>query len=188
MIAFIKGKILSKGENFVVLETGGVGYKIFCIPSIAEMAAGTEISLHTYMHVREDAQQLFGFKTEDQLDFFELLITVSGVGPKMALAILSAGDPETIKQAISAQDPAMFTKIGGVGKKTAEKIILELKDKLGISKAAIRASGSGSEDLIMALENLGYSNREIKEAITKLDHNLPTEQKLRQALKILSKK
>ena len=131
---------------------------------------------------------LYGFATAEELGFFELLITVSGVGPKVALSILSAQNIAMVKDAIAAQDAALFTKIGGVGKKTAEKIILELRDKV-FSGSAPTAVGSprSSDDLLAALENLGYSSREIKEVLAKLDQSLPTEDKLRQALKLLSR-
>ena len=187
MLAYIKGKIIAKGENFAVLENGGIGYKVFTTPKVLEAAIGAELALHTYMQVREDFQGLFGFPSAAELAFFELLITVSGVGPKMALTILSAENTDLIKQAISNQDTAVFSKIGGVGKKTAEKIILELKEKMGASAAGGTGAAGSSGDIINALENLGYSNKEIKEAISKLDHSLPAEAKLRQALKILGR-
>jgi|SRR5579872_1864501 len=186
MIAYLKGKIISKGENYVVLENNGVGYKVFTTPKILEMPIATELELYTYLQVREDAQVLFGFSNPADLQFFELLITVSGVGPKLALSILSAENTELVKQAISTQDSAIFTRIGGIGKKTAEKIILELKEKMGalqLDKGAAKNSG----DVINALENLGYSNKEIKEVLAKLDHSLSSEEKLRQALKILGR-
>lgn len=186
MIGYISGKIIGKTESYVLVQTGGIGYRVFGTPKIFEKEFGTEISLHTYLQVREDAMNLFGFETAAELNFFELLITVSGVGPKMALAVLSAGDMDLIKGAIVAQDAAVFTKIGGVGKKTAERIIVELKEKLG-SGVAVNLGGAGkSDDLLNALESLGYSNREIKEVLGKLDHSLPQEEKLRQALKLLS--
>jgi len=151
-----------------------------------DKAIGSDIEVHTFLQVREDALNLFGFETAAELGFFELLITVSGVGPKMAMAVLSAGDIELIKDAIAAQDLAMFTKIGGVGKKTAERIIVELKEKIGSISSGGSVRTGGSDDLLSALEGLGYSGREIKEVLAKLDHNLPSEERLRQALKYLS--
>lgn len=186
MIAYLKGKIIGKGESFVVLENGGIGYKVFTTPKVLERELGSELALHSYMQVREDAQALFGFLEQADLDFFELLITVSGVGPKMALSILCAENTELIKQAISDQDAAVFTRIGGVGKKTAEKIIVELKEKMG-AVAINKRSAKDSGELIAALEGLGYSNREIKEVLAKLDHAASPEEKLRQALKILGR-
>ena len=188
MIASIKGKITAKKDNFLVLEANGVGYKIFTTPKVLENELGVELLLHTYTQVREDAMALFGFALPSDLDFFELLITVSGVGPKMALSILSLDNTEMIKSAIANSDAAVFTKIGGVGKKTAEKIILELKDKIGDLGAVGTAAGhENSDQLLAALENFGYSNKEIKEVLKKLDLSLPAEEKLRQALKFLAK-
>jgi len=186
MIAYIKGKVLAKGESYAVIENSGIGYKVFTTPKVLETAVGADLALHTYLQVREDAQTLFGFLNIADLQFFELLITVSGVGPKMALSILAAENTDLIKQAISTQDAAIFTRIGGVGKKTAEKIILELKEKMGAIEID-RSSAGSSGDIIAALEGLGYSSREIKEVLGKLDHALPAEEKLRQALKMLGR-
>lgn len=187
MIAYIKGRVISKAENYLVLENAGIGYKVFTTPAVLETPIGNIVELHTYLQVREDAQVLFGFASTADLAFFELLITVSGVGPKMALSILAAENTDLIKQAIAQQDAAVFTKIGGVGKKTAEKIILELKEKMGSVGGGAFVGGKNSSDLITALENLGYSGNEIKNAITKIDHSLSPEEKLRQALKILGR-
>lgn len=186
MIAYLKGKVISRGENYLVLETGGVGYKIFTTPKLLATPLNTEIEVHTYMNVREDAQQLFGFDSPADLAFYEMLLSVSGVGPKGALSILSAENTELIKNAIASQDVAIFTKIGGVGKKTAEKIIVELKNKIGADGVVHSGDGS-SEDLLLALESLGYSNREIKEVLGKLDPSQTLQEKMRHALKLLSK-
>ncbi len=183
MIASIKGKVVGKGGNYVVLEANGIGYKLFVVPRIIETDLDQELYLHTFMQVREDAMNLFGFSSAAELAFFEMLISVSGVGPKMALSVLAAGDMDLIKQAIITQDSAIFTRISGVGKKTAERIIVELKEKLGSN--ADMAIATDSSDVLTALESLGYSNREIKEVLGKLDHNLSSEEKLRQALKML---
>lgn len=183
MISYISGKIINKTEFSIVLENNGIGYKIFTTPKVLEISIGSNAALYTYLHVREDALVLFGFENLDDLNFFELLITVNGVGPKMALSILSAGSSDLVKQAIVAQDAAIFTKIGGVGKKTAEKIILELKEKVAsISNVSVHAK---SDDLLDALEALGYSDREIKDILPQIDYALPVEDKIRQALKFL---
>jgi Holliday junction DNA helicase RuvA len=189
MIASLRGKIIAKDLNSLVVETGGIGYKVLCTLGLAASSQlHQEIHLHTYLQVREDAFVLFGFVEQAELDFFELLITVSGVGPKMALSVLSAGNSEMVKEAIAAEDVAVFTKIGGVGRKTAEKIIVELKEKVGALGYAREAGGAaGSDDLLMALEQLGYSLREIKEVLPKLERDASAEIRLRQALKLLSK-
>ncbi|TSC66005.1 MAG: holliday junction ATP-dependent DNA helicase RuvA [Candidatus Doudnabacteria bacterium Gr01-1014_77] len=185
MIGYIKGKIIGKNEQSLLLENNGIGYRVFSTPQVLTIDIGQEIELHTHLQVREDAFNLFGFQSPAELAFFELLTTVSGVGPKVALSVLSAGDLELIKGAIVSQDAAVFTKVGGVGKKTAERIIMELKEKLS---GSFTVTGLGkSDDLLGALEQLGYSVREIKEVLNKIDHTLPTEEKLKQALKYLGK-
>lgn len=185
MIGYIKGRLIGKEESTILLENNGIGYVVVTVPAVMEREIGSELELYTYLQVREDALNLFGFLSKMELSFFELLITVSGVGPKMALTILSSGETDLIKQAIVSEDIAVFTKIGGVGKKTAERIVVELKDKLGLLGTG-SARLAGSEDLLMALENLGYSRKEIKDVLSKLDHSLTSEEKLRQALKLLS--
>jgi holliday junction DNA helicase RuvA len=186
MIGYIKGRLISKEEGSVLLENNGIGYLVATVPSVLGREVGSELELYTYLQVREDALNLFGFLSKAELSFFELLITVSGVGPKMALTILSSGENDLIKQAIVNGDIAIFTKIGGVGKKTAERIVVELKDKLAVLSDGSSVNVSGSEDLLFALENLGYSKKEIKEVLAKLDHSQSSEEKLRHALKLLS--
>ncbi len=187
MISHIFGKIIGKGAQHIVLENSGIGYKIFTPPRILELAIGAEARLHTYFCVREDGFSLYGFDSAADLELFELLITVNGVGPKVALSILSSGASDFVRKAISAQDPAVFTKISGVGKKTAEKIILELKDKVGGGFGA--DSGAGSQkygDILSALEGLGYTSREIKKVLPEIDSSLSDEDKIKQALKLLA--
>jgi holliday junction DNA helicase RuvA len=186
MIGYIKGRIIGKDESHILVETNGIGYLVSTVPAVLEKEIGSEAEVFTYLQVREDALNLFGFLTKAELSFFELLISVSGVGPKMALTILSSGENDLIKQAIVSEDIAVFTKIGGVGRKTAERIVVELKEKLGALTHSEGMHATGSEDLLLALENLGYSRKEIKDVLVKLDHSLNSEEKLRQALKLLS--
>jgi Holliday junction DNA helicase RuvA len=179
MISYLKGTILEKGLNYLILENQGIGYKVFVTPEALESKIGEAVSLYTYMKVSDDGQALFG------LPFFEMLITVSGVGPKVALAILSAARVEAVQQAIANQDAAIFTRISGVGLKTAEKIIVELKNKVGILQTA---SGlTASSDVFDALLALGYGQREVREAVNKIDHSLPQGEQLKAALKLLGK-
>ena len=186
MISYLKGKILEKGLTYIILEANNIGYKVFVTPQALDNKIGDEVSLYTYMKVAEDGQSLFGVPDFNTLQFFEMLITVSGVGPKVALAILSASPVDTIKQAIANQDTAVFTRISGVGTKTAERIIVELKSKVGILETA---PGLGaSSDVFDALLSLGYNQREAREVINKVDHNLPQGEQLKQALKMLGKK
>ncbi len=185
MISYLKGKILEKTTNFVILENQGIGYKVFVTPETLETGIGQEISLYTYQKISDDGHFLYGLPNFATLQFFEMLISVSGVGPKVALGILSSAKTGIIEQAIGNQDPEIFTRMSGVGKKTAERIILELKNK--VSTLGI-ASNTGGSDIFDALVALGYKNYEVREAIQKLDTSLSTEQQLKEALKLLSNK
>jgi Holliday junction DNA helicase RuvA len=189
MIASLRGTVIAKELNSLVLETGGVGYRVLATPEVVAAAqVGEALFLHTYLQVREDAMVLFGFTTQAEQAFFELLISVSGVGPKMALTVLSSGNADMVKDAIAAGDVAVFTKIGGVGRKTAEKIIVELKDKIGALGYGVGVSAGGDSDMVLAaLEQFGYSAREIKEILPKLDHAATAEDRIRQALKLLGR-
>jgi len=182
MISFLKGKVLEKGLTYIILENQGVGYKVFVTPEVLQKASGEEIALYTYMKVADDGQSLFGLLDFASLQFFELLITVSGVGPKMALAILSAGQVESVKQAIANQDAGMFTRISGIGSKTAERIIVDLKNKVGAADGK-----SGGSEIFDALLALGYNQREVREVINKIDSGKPQDQQLKQALQFLGK-
>lgn len=184
MISFLKGKIIEKTTTFLILENQGLGYKVFVTPEILEKPLNSELSLYTYLKSSDDGQTLYGLPDFSTLQFFEMLITVSGVGPKVALGILSAAKPATIEQAIANADAEMFTRMSGVGKKTAERIILELKSKVGSLGVA---SPVGTSDIYDALINLGYSAKEVREALQKLDSNSSTEEQLKLALKLLGK-
>lgn len=183
MIAFLKGKILEKGLTYLIVENQGIGYKVFVTPETLAKSVGDEVALYTYHKVAEDGQALFGLPDFSSLQFFELLITVSGVGPKMALTILSSGPAESIRQAIANQDAAIFTRISGIGSKTAERIIVDLKNKVGIGDGA-----TGSSEIFDALLALGYNQREVREVTNKLDHTKSQEQQLKAALQMLAKK
>jgi Holliday junction DNA helicase RuvA len=182
MISYLKGTILEKGLTYIILENGGIGYKIFVTPETLQVPAGYNVALFTYHKVSDDGQSLFGLTDFNTLQFFELLITVSGVGPKVALAILSAARVDAVRQAIANQDAGVFTRISGVGLKTAEKIIVELKNKVTGDK-----SQATSSDVFDALLALGYGQREVREAVNKLDGSLSQQAQLKQALKLLGK-
>lgn len=129
MIAYLQGIIIEKTLQYIILENQGIGYKIFVTPEVSERSVGDKVSLYIYHKISDDGQSLYGVVDFSALQFFEMLITVSGVGPKVALAILSSARVDATKQAIANQDSAVFTRISGVGNKTAERIILELKTK-----------------------------------------------------------
>ena len=160
MIAHLRGRLLSKTPQTVVVEAAGVGYEVtISIPTFTALPAeGTEVALLIYTHVREDALALFGFMSRTEKKLFEKLLSISGIGPKLAVTVLSGLPPERLISAIHAQDHATLTRIPGVGKKTAERIVLELKDKLeelGPTPVAGVATPV-SEDVLSAMVNLGY--------------------------------
>mgnify|MGYP001582516561 CR=1 FL=1 len=185
MISYLKGKILQKTGQYLILENGGIGYKVLVPAEILEQALGTEIELYIHHKSSDDGQTLFGMTSFDSLLFFELLITVTGVGPKMALTIISSSKLDILEQAIINQDIDIFTKMGGVGKKTAERIILELKNKM--SGGILLQSSGPSSDLYDALVSLGYNPREIREAVGKVDSSLDTSTQIKEALKLIGR-
>jgi Holliday junction DNA helicase RuvA len=188
MIGSIKGKIILKTEKFLIVETNGVGYKISVSPDVLSKAkkTGEEISFWIHTHVREDTLDLYGFLERKELEFFEMLINVSGIGPRSALAILGIVSIETLRKAIGTGDTSYLTKISGIGKKTAEKIIIELRDKIGEEKGG--SSLQGELDALEALKSLGYSQSEAREALKKVSPDTNTNTKIREALKILGGK
>ncbi len=194
MIYSLKGSLGLKGENFAVVEVGAgaVGLKVFLTKRTLENLPkiGSLIKLFCFLNVKEDALELYGFLSEEEKDFFELLLTVNGVGPKSALAVLEVDDFKNLEAAIGENRPDLFTRASGVGKKTAERIILELGGKIKnlaapgtIKKMEIDA------DLVEALASLGYRKEAAKSALSKVDKkiNVPQE-RLKEALKILAAK
>jgi holliday junction DNA helicase RuvA len=188
MIGSIRGKIILKTEKSLLVETAGVGYKISVSPDVLSKAGktGEEIFLFIHTHVREDVFDLYGFLSKEELEFFEMLINVSGIGPRSALAILGITSTETLRRAISTGDTGYLTKVSGIGKKTAEKIVIELRDKMG--KELSGSSLQGELDALEALKSLGYSQNEAREALKKVSSDANTNAKIREALKILGGK
>ncbi len=188
MIGSIRGKIILKTEKFLLVETGGIGYKINASVDVLSKVkkTGEEIMLFVHTHVREDAFDLYGFLDRTELEFFEMLLNVSGIGPRSALAILSIASIETLRKAIATSDISYLTKISGIGKKTAEKIVIELRDKVGTE---LEGSSLQVElDALLALKSLGYSQNEAREALKKVSPEANTNDKIREALKILGGK
>ncbi len=188
MIGSIKGKIILKTEKFLILETVGVGYKINVSPDTLSkiQKQDKEVFFFVHTHVREDTLDLYGFLEYPELEFFEMLISVSGIGPKGALTILGVTSIETLRKAIGTGDTSYLTKISGIGRKTAEKIVLELRDKMGEEKKG--TSLQGELDAMEALKSLGYPQSEIREALKKVSPDANTNAKIREALKILGGK
>ncbi len=170
MIAHLRGRLIAKHPNQAIVEAGGVGYDVtISVPTFSDLpAAGAEIALHIHTHVREDAIALFGFLRPEEKQLFEKLISVSGIGPKLAITILSGMAAAEMVRAIRGNDVARLTRIPGIGKKTAERMVLELRDKLehfGATPAAPPVSPV-EEDVISALLNLGYQRAAAERALT----------------------
>lgn len=176
MIAQLRGRILHKGPGEVVLDVGGVGYRVAIPVSTFYRLAdvGSEARLLTHTHVREDALALYGFLTSEEQELFELLIDVAGVGPRLAVNILSGIEAPELVQALRASDVARLTRIPGVGKKTAERLVVELKEKAQRLAAGVAATSGAApattlkEDLVSALANLGYSRPEAEKGVERV--------------------
>lgn len=173
MIAHLRGKLISKQPNQAIVEAAGVGYDVtISIPTFSDLpAVGTEVALFIHTHVREDALALFGFLRAQEKQLFEKLISVSGIGPKLAITILSGMQAEAMVAAIKGNNVALLTRIPGIGKKTAERMVLELRDKLeGFGVAAQAAAASPvEEDVVSALVNLGYNRALVEKAVSRMD-------------------
>jgi Holliday junction DNA helicase RuvA len=187
MIARIRGRPVSLDAEGLVVEVSGVGYRLFATPSAVRMAEGVdEVALETHLHVREDALQLFGFAEPGERQLFEQLLGVSGVGPKVALAIVSGYSPAELRRAIAREDAALFQTIPGIGKKTAQRVMLELKEKIA-PLAAVEAPhlGAGDGHVVArdALVELGYTAAEAEQRLAATDPDLPPAERVRQALR-----
>lgn len=187
MISLLKGTIELNTDKYVVVDVGGVGYKVFISGNTFKNLPkkGEKVKLYTHLHVREDAMELYGFLTREELEFFELLISISGIGPKGALNILTVASVDTLKRAIVNEESSILTKVSGIGKKTAEKIILELKNKVGDEYLG---KGVSESEAIDALMSLGYKLQESREALKKVPKNIEgVENRVREALKLLGR-
>jgi len=197
MISRLTGTIIHADTRFLIIDVGGVGYKIYTTAGVLEKPVRPghpggnlkdTVTFWTYLAVREDALDLYGFPTKDELEFFELLIGISGIGPKSALGILNVTNPATIRKAVATEDPTYLHKTSGISKKNAEKIVLELKNKLVISGEETDAAHHYGSDSLEALIALGYAEREAREALKKVPKDITeTSECVKHALKILSK-
>ncbi len=194
MIAELEGIISWRNEQYMVVMAGGVGYKVRVTPETLDKLAGTgvddKVRLCTYLAVRDDALDLYGFLDREALELFEHLISVTGIGPKTAMGILALASVSTLRGAIATGEPGHLTKISGIGKKNAEKIVMELKDKFSDERFKSDLYQDES-DAVEALKSLGYSERESREALKKIDKKVAasgsTSDKLKAALKLLGK-
>jgi Holliday junction DNA helicase RuvA len=181
MIARITGTVVETFEKGLVVETGGIGYAIF---TPAVFPVGAVCTIHTHLVVREDAHELYGFETAEEKSFFSTLIGVSGVGPKTALGMLSLYPLGELARSIKEGDAKTISMVPGIGKKTAEKIVIDLKDKMG---AYAIAAGGVHHDLVDALISLGYKDHQVRPILSDIDASLPIERQITQALQLLQK-
>ena len=183
MIARLRGKAVASTPEGLILDVGGVGYLVAATPTAVRKADGVEeATIETYLHVREDVMQLYGFADRHERELFVQLLTVNGIGPKVALAIVSGSPVEELRRAIVREDTARFVAIPGIGKKTAERIVLELKEKLGpVETLAAAATG----DIVArdALVELGWTPLDAERALLDVDDTLPVEEQVRIALR-----
>ena len=198
MFAYIKGSLEQKSNNYVVIDVGGIGYKIFMATKAIEALGeiGEIVKVHTHYYVREDNISLYGFNTSEELRMFELLLQVSGIGAKSAIAMLSEISPSSFALAVISDDISQLVKIPGIGKKTAARIVLELKDKLKTEEAITKAeevklsitNEEETSEAIAALQVLGYTKREIEKALENVDtKKLQLEEIIKQGLKNLAR-
>jgi len=187
MISYLSGEIVFEKSQFIIVSVHGCGYKISVLPTL-ENRVGNKINLFTHQNLREDCSDLYGFKSYEELELFEKLISVSGVGPKVGMSIMSVAPVEKIIQSISGEDSKFFESVSGVGKKAAVKIILELKNKISGEKFSGKIGAGNLQDVYDGLETLGYKKNEIDQIIGGLPKELITsEEKIRWCLKNLSK-
>lgn len=188
MIASLNGTITHRFDPYIIVTVNGVGYKVYgAFAVLAKATVGSEITVCTYTHVREDLLELYGFSSFTDLHLFEQLIGVSGIGPKTAIGIFSLGSSSEIISAIMSGDVAFFSSVPRLGKKNAQKIIIELKNKIG-SSAELDLSESGdSMEVITVLKSFGYSQKEAEQAAATVKDTPTTEEKIRLALKYLGK-
>ncbi|HEV7391273.1 MAG TPA: Holliday junction branch migration protein RuvA [Burkholderiales bacterium] len=190
MIGRIAGTLVAKHPPQIMVDVHGVGYELdvpmstlYQLPS-----TGSEVTLLTHLIVREDAHQLYGFASEGERTLFRKLLKISGVGARTALSVLSGMSVADVKNAVAQQDSGRFTRVPGIGKKTAERLLLELKDKLDIAIVAVpAAAAAASSDVINALLALGYNDKEAQFAVKNLESSVSVTEGIRQALKVLSK-
>lgn len=190
MIGFIEGEVRAIRLSHTIVMAGGVGYKVFATKeTLARLKEGSGVALWTYLAVRENGLDLYGFAGEDELRFHELLLTVSGIGPKSALSILDIATVETLRSAIAGGNASYLTKVSGIGKKTAEKIVLELKDKVGLAADTSTRVLSGDAEALEAMKALGYSQAEARDVLRQVPSSIEgSSARLREALRLLGSK
>jgi len=192
MISYLRGKVINKSLNYAIIEVANIGYQVFAGENfLNELKINSEVEVYTHHQVREEASDLYGFKNMEDLELFELLLTVSGVGPKSALGVISMASANDIKEAIIRGDANLLTKVSGIGKKTAERLVLELKTKVlrGSASAGLESPSLMGSDEIDALMSLGYSLNEARSAFNLVDPSIiDSGERVKAALKKMAKK
>lgn len=190
MIAYLEGTLVFRGTRFVIINIGGVGYKVFASQEALKKMPekNNPVKLFTHLYVRENAMELYGFPTLTELDFFGMLIAISGIGPKSAIGILGIASVDTLKRAIASGETKYLTKVSGIGRKTAEKILIELREKIGSPDTFSPGFLEAESDAIEALVSLGFRAQEAREALRKVPDTIQeTPKRISEALKILGR-
>lgn len=190
MIGRLRGTLAGRSPTAILIDVGGVGYEVLVTPRTQVELPGTgeEIVVHTHLQGREDGIALYGFPSEAERNLFRVLITATGVGPKLALAILGTMTVVEVRRAVAAEDVDALTVVPGVGKRSAQKLVLELKPKLEDSEADVIEGSGANAQLRQALESLGYTSVEIRDVSSSIDHSLPVAEQIRAALQALSRR
>jgi len=191
MIAQLHGELYARGEDWVIVQVGGIGFRVHVPTSIVEELGdmGEKVRLYTHLLVRDDALSLYGFATSDQLELFELLLGVTGIGPRSALGLLSSTSPETLRLAIAQEDVEVLVRVPGIGRKTASRLILELKGQIDLSRLGLSGEAKLSPEqaeLLEVLTSLGYTTAEARAAVAALPpeaRDQPLEERIRLALR-----
>lgn len=190
MIAHVRGTVSEKFSNSLIIDVGGVGYEVqVSLGDYEKAVLDTELKLHTYHHIREQSEELYGFSSLTAKKLFEMLITVQSIGPKAALAILGLGDAEMVRNAVANSDSDFIQKASGVGKKTAERVVVDLADKVGLPThygrkgEPVQTQLNTNDEALEALMTLGYTLADATKALESVDVNLPTSDRVKTALK-----
>ena len=187
MIGRLRGSLATLDSDRIVIDVGGVGYEVLVTPRTAASlgGAGDDVTLHTHLHVREDSLTIYGFPSNTERDLFRVLLAAQGVGPKVALGILGVFGPEALRRVVASDDTGSLTQVPGIGTRTAQRIILDLKPRLAAAEAELGSPSNGQ--VRQALEQLGYSASEIREAMNDVDPEAPVTEQIRSALKVLGR-
>lgn len=189
MIGFLRGVVITQDGGSIIVDVSGVGYKVLVSPKSKATSASSKVQLFIYTHVREDQLDLYGFDSREELKLFEMLLSVSGVGPKTALGIFGRATSREIAQAIVAQDVDFFSSVPRLGKKNAQKIIIELRSKLGASGEVVLSDEQDKEtaQVVAALRSFGFSTQEITHALKSVQRDISAKEKIKMALRVLGR-